>query len=80
MRSQSMPHVLIKLYTGRSEAVKQRLAEEISRTVISVLGLPEESTSVAVQDVAPSRWKADVYQPDIVGKADLLYKLPGYEP
>jgi 4-oxalocrotonate tautomerase len=36
--------------------------------------------SVAIQDVTPERWVEDVYKPDILGKADEVYKKPGYDP
>jgi succinate-semialdehyde dehydrogenase / glutarate-semialdehyde dehydrogenase len=75
-----MPHVIVKLYAGRSDTVKTRLAKELSRAVTSVLGLPDESVSVAIQDVDASRWSAEVYQPDVLGNEDLIYKRPGYDP
>ena len=31
-------------------------------------------------DVEPSVWTANVYEPDIVAKADTIYKKPGYAP
>ena len=75
-----MPHVIVKLYAGRSDTVKTRLAKELSRAVTSVLGLPDESVSVAIQDVDASRWSDEVYQPDVLGNEDLIYKRPGYDP
>jgi 4-oxalocrotonate tautomerase len=75
-----MPHAIVKLYAGRSDTVKTRLAKELSRAVTSVLGLPDESVSVAIQDVDASRWSAEVYQPDVLGNEDLIYKRPDYDP
>jgi 4-oxalocrotonate tautomerase len=73
-----MPHVVIRMYAGRSEEQKQRLSQEVARTVMSVLGSSEASVSVAVEDVEPSRWDEEVYQPEILGKRQTLYKQPGY--
>ena len=75
-----MPHVLVKLYAGRPDALKHRLAREVSRAVTSVLGLPDESVSVAIQDVDASRWAEEVYKPDVLGNEPLLYKRPGDDP
>jgi 4-oxalocrotonate tautomerase len=75
-----MPHVVVKLWPGPSASQKARLAEAITRDVTAILGLGEESASVAVEEVEPGDWVAKVYQPDIAGKRDTLYKTPGYDP
>jgi 4-oxalocrotonate tautomerase len=75
-----MPHVIVKLYTGRSEQEKARLAGEITKAVTSVLKYGEDSISVGIEDVQPRDWVEKVYKPDILGKPDTLYKKPGYDP
>ncbi|MFZ3358469.1 MAG: 4-oxalocrotonate tautomerase family protein [Xanthobacteraceae bacterium] len=75
-----MPHVIVKLYAGRSDRQKQRLAEEITRAVVSTLKSDEESISVAIEDVKPEDWVRTVYEPDILGKRKTIYKQPGYDP
>lgn len=40
----------------------------------------EESVSVAIEDVEPREWTEKVYKPDILGKPDMIYKKPGYDP
>jgi 4-oxalocrotonate tautomerase len=75
-----MPHVVVKLYAGRSEAQKQRLAEEVTKAVMTATGCSESSVSVGVEDVEPSAWTAEVYEPDIVAKAETIFKKPGYTP
>jgi 4-oxalocrotonate tautomerase len=72
-----MPHVTIKLYPGRSDAQKAKLAEEVTRAVMAVIGSAEASISVGIEDVAPGDWAEAVYKPDILGKADTLFKKPG---
>jgi 4-oxalocrotonate tautomerase len=74
-----MPHVIVKLWPGKSEAQKARLAEKIAQDVMDVLDYGEESVSVAMEEVKSSDWAKLVYQPDIKGKWDALYKKPGYE-
>ena len=74
-----MPHVIVKLWPGKPEAQKARLAEKIAQDVMEILGSGEESVSVAMEEVKSSDWAKQVYQPDIKGKWDTLYKKPGYQ-
>ena len=73
-----MPHVVVKLWPGKSEQQKVRLAQNIMKDVMDVLHYGEESVSVAFEEVEPGDWAAKVYQTDIVGNAEKLYKKPGY--
>ena len=73
-----MPHVIVKLWTGKSEQQKVRLAERIVEDVTKVLNYGEESVSVAFQEVEPQDWADKVYKPDIVHNSEQLYKKPGY--
>ena len=46
-----MPHVIVKLWPGRSEAQKRRLAEAITKDVTTILNYGDESVSVAMEEV-----------------------------
>ena len=74
-----MPHVIVKLWLGKSEEQKYRLAERITQDVMTVLNYGEESVSVAIEEVEPEDWAETVYKPDIVNKPRQLYKKPGYD-
>lgn len=74
-----MPHVIVKLWPGKSEKQKQQLAEAIAQDVMNVLDFGEESVSVAIEEVDSEDWAEKVYRPDIVGHPDRLYKKPGYK-
>ena len=74
-----MPHVIVKLWPGPSGQQKARLAEAITRDVMDVLALGEESVSVALEEVEPKDWAEQVYKPDIVNGPGKLYKKPGYD-
>ena len=74
-----MPHVIVKLWPGPSEQQKARLAEAITKDVMDILDLGEESVSVAVEEVEPRDWAERVYKPDIANKPGQLYKKPGYD-
>ena len=73
-----MPHVIVKLWPGKSEKQKKRLADAITRDVMEVLDYGEESVSVSLEEVPPTEWAEKVYRPDIVQNAAWLYKKPGY--
>ncbi len=61
-----MPHIIIKLWKGKTEEQKKKLAEELTKTAMSVIGYGEESFSVAIEDIAPKDWADKVYHPDIM--------------
>ena len=73
-----MPHVIVKLWPGKSERQKVRLAEAIAQDVMNVLNYGEESVSVAIEEVKAADWADQVYKPEIVNKPSQLYKKPGY--
>jgi len=75
-----MPHVIVKLYSGKSERQKQDLAQAVTQAVMSALNFGEESISVGIEDVEPKNWTEQVYKPDIIAKAETIYKQPGYDP
>ena len=75
-----MPHVIVKLWPGKSEQQKKKLAGELTNAVMSTLDYGEESVSVGIEEVKPQDWTDQVYKPDILGKRETIYKEPGYEP
>jgi 4-oxalocrotonate tautomerase len=72
------PHVIVKLYPGRSEQQKIRLAEAIVKDVVTIIRCGEESVSVAIEEIKPGDWAEKVYKPDILNTPGRLYKKPGY--
>ena len=75
-----MPHVIVKLQSGRSELQKAKIAEEVTKAIVTTANCGAESVSVSVEDVEPNDWVEKVYKPEIIGRADTLYKKPGYNP
>ena len=73
-----MPHVIVKLWPGKSEKQKQRLADAIAKDVMEILNYGEESVSVAMEEVSSRDWAEKVYKADIQAKSDQIYKKPGY--
>lgn len=75
-----MPHVIVKLWPGKSQHQKTRLAEAITKNVMDILHYGDESVSVAMEEGKSQDWIKQVYKPDIQDKWDKLYKKPGYDP
>ena len=74
-----MPHVVVKLWPGKSEQQKTRLAEATAKNVMDILHYGEESVSVAMEEVKSQDWVEAVYKPDIKANWDKLYKKLGYD-
>jgi 4-oxalocrotonate tautomerase len=74
-----MPHVIVKLWPGKSEQQKKRLALEITQAVMATLSSGEESVSVGIEEVDAKDWMEKVYNPEIRAKPNTIYKNPGYD-
>jgi 4-oxalocrotonate tautomerase len=79
LKEKIMPHVIVKLWPGKSKQQKVRLAEAITKDVTSILDYGDESVSVAIEEVEPRDWAEKVFKPDIVNNPEKLYKKPGYD-
>ena len=73
-----MPHVIVKLWPGKTDEQKARLADAIVREVMTHLGSSEASVSVSFEDVAKEAWTAQVVGPDIVAHPERVFRKPGY--
>jgi 4-oxalocrotonate tautomerase len=74
-----MPHIIVKLWPGKTERQKARLAEAITKDVMNVLNYGEDAVSVAMEEIPPGEWAEKVYKLDILNKPDKIYKKPGYK-
>ena len=63
-----MPHVIVKLWPGKSEQQKEHLADKIAKDVMDVLNYGEESVSVGFEEINSKDWKEKVYKPDVKDK------------
>jgi 4-oxalocrotonate tautomerase len=75
-----MPHVIVKLWPGKSEQQKQKLADAVTKAVTDSTGNGEGSVSVRLEEFSPSDWTEKVHRPDILEVPGKLYKRPGYTP
>ena len=75
-----MPHVVVKMWAGKTEEQKQALAQAMVEALKTTLGSSDSSISVAIEDVAPQDWMQQVYEPEIAPRLQSLHKKPGYGP
>ena len=75
-----MPHVVVKMYAGKSDQQKSAIAEAITQAVMTAGHYGEGSISVSLEDVAARDWVEKVFKPGILDRPDILYKKPGYDP
>ena len=73
-----MPHVIIKMYPGRTPGQKKELADRIVRAMEETIGAKPESISLSYEEVKPEDWHRQVVKPDIEGKKDRLFIAPGH--
>ena len=73
-----MPHVEIKCYPGRTEEVKAKCAEAVTKAISETMGCDASSVSVAIKEINKEDWKASVWDTKIAPEMDSLYKKPGY--
>jgi 4-oxalocrotonate tautomerase len=74
-----MPHVIVKLYPGRTDEQKKEMAARIVKDIAAVAKCDEKVVSVAFEEVAKDDWAEKVYKPDIMGKKETLVIEPGYD-
>lgn len=75
-----MPHVIVKLLSGRSEEQKAKIAEAVTEAIMKTTNNGPDAVSVSIEDVEKADWAETVYKPEIIAKPDTLYKKPGYNP
>jgi 4-oxalocrotonate tautomerase len=51
-----MPHVIVKLWPGKSDQQKQKLANAITKAIGEMLHYSEESVSVGFEEIAAKDW------------------------
>lgn len=80
IRWEIMPHVIVKLWPGRTEKQKCALTAKITDALKETMNASDSSISIAIEEVPENSWKEKVYNPEIIEKSELLYKKPDYRP
>lgn len=73
-----MPHVTVKMYPGCTQEQKNKLAQEITNAIMTIVQKPEAAISIAIEEVKESEWMEKVYETEIRPNMEKLYKKPGY--
>jgi len=68
-----MPHVAVTMVSGRTDEIKQNLADKIHKLVAEELGIADTRVSVSIHDIEREDWSGFITQ----YKEDFLVK-PGY--
>ena len=74
-----MPHVTVKLWPGRSDDIKRKVAERIAADVAEGLKVDIGDVSVAFEEVERSDWGEKVYKKEIRDNMENIYFKPDYE-
>ena len=74
-----MPHISVKMLKGRTEAQKEKLAQELAKTLKNVLGVGDTHISVSVQDYTPKEWQGE-FQKEITDNMENIRVKPKYDP
>ncbi len=70
-----MPHINIKMYPGRSEEVKAKLAKHTKEFMVKELEMDEKFISVSVEEIDKEKWQSEVM--DKIKDED-LYERPNF--
>lgn len=70
-----MPHINIKMYPGRSEEVKAKLAKHTKEFMVKELEMDEKFISVSVEEIDKEIWQSEVM--DKI-KDEELYERPNF--
>ncbi|WP_314417428.1 tautomerase PptA [Pseudescherichia vulneris] len=74
-----MPHIDIKCFPrDLTDEQKTALADDITAAIVRHLNSKDESVSVALSQVQPENWKAQVWDTEIAPQMEVLIKKPGY--
>ena len=73
-----MPHVIVKLWPGKSEQQKTRLAGKITKDVMDVLNYGDESVSVAFEEISAQDWGREGVQARHRCQSGAALQKPGY--
>ena len=74
----NMPHIIVKLWPGRTIEQKTALCDKITEALKTSIDATDDSISIAIEEIPKEKWKELVYDTEITGKEELLYKKPGY--
>lgn len=73
-----MPHIIIKLWPGRNDEIKSKLAKKIASSVAEELNVDMGDVSVAIEEIPREEWGEKIYKAEIKDNVNIYHK-PNYE-
>lgn len=73
-----MPHIVVKLWPGRDDKIKNNLAQKIAYDVAEELKVDIGDVSVTFEEIDPDNWGNQVYKKEIKDNKNIYFK-PNYE-
>lgn len=55
-----MPHISIKMYPGRTDETKKKIAEKVRDCLVEEMQMEPKYFSVSVEDIEKSNWQKEV--------------------
>ena len=75
-----MPHIIVKLWPGKTSKEKSKLVEKFKNSMNEVMGIPKNVITLAFDEVPPGDWYDKVHKPLIEGnKTGDVYIPEGYK-
>lgn len=69
-----MPHVIVKMWPGRTEAQKKACAAAVARAVVDTIDdVTDELMSVSIMEIPQEQWDYKINKIDRVDKDAVLY-------
>lgn len=73
-----MPHIIVKLWPGRTDELKSNLAKKIAYDVAEELKVDIGDVSVAFEEVNRNDWGEEVYKKEIKDNKNVYFN-PNYK-
>ena len=69
-----MPFINVKMFPGRTQEEREKLAVALGDRAMELLGAPAEAFVIAVQEVAKEDWHDQVSVPEVKGNPNVIIK------
>ena len=69
-----MPHVIVKLWPGRSDQQKRVIAARVIQAVVDSAGVAPTAVTVGIEEIAKERWQDEVHIPDVERVGASIYR------
>ena len=69
-----MPFINVKMFPGRTQEEREKLAVALGDRAMELLGAPAEAFVIAVQEVAKEDWHDQVSVPEVNGNPNVIIK------